>query len=193
MNKEENILEFDNQEILDNGAEEMSDVASDSLADDASDEVSAGVATDDAEGEPGNEEDGHRTVRGMLGNRTLEDVIEREAHEEQGNSSQFSLPRTLGGVIIWRFLQRQLWLCVYVFFFLIIYITLRYNCQSRMVAIDRLEKKIEQARFKATVCNSKLTEQSRESNVLKKLSECGDSTLTIPNEPPYLIRIEEDE
>lgn len=129
-------------------------------------------------------------LRGVLGNKTLEDVIEREAHEEADTSSPFSLSRTLGGVIISRFIHRQLGLVGLICAFLIIYITLRYMCQQKLVEIDRVENKIVEARYKATVCSSMLTEKSRESNVLKRLSECGDSTLTIPNEPPYLIKIE---
>ena len=129
-------------------------------------------------------------LRGVLGNKTLEDVIEREAHEEADTSSPFSLSRTLGGVTISRFIHRQLGLVGLICAFLIIYITLRYMCQQKLVEIDRVENKIVEARYKATVCSSMLTEKSRESNVLKRLSECGDSTLTIPNEPPYLIKIE---
>jgi len=129
-------------------------------------------------------------LRGVLGNKTLEDVIEREAHEEADTSLPFSLSRTLGGVIVSRFIHRQLGLVGLICAFLIIYITLRYMCQQKLVEIDRVENKIVEARYKATVCSSMLTEKSRESNVLKRLSECGDSTLTIPNEPPYLIKIE---
>jgi len=129
-------------------------------------------------------------LRGVLGNKTLEDVIEREAHEEADTSLPFSLSRTLGGVIISRFIHKQLGLVGLICAFLIIYITLRYMCQQKLVEIDRVENKIVEARYKATVCSSMLTEKSRESNVLKRLSECGDSTLTIPNEPPYLIKIE---
>lgn len=129
-------------------------------------------------------------LKGVLGNKTLEDVIEREAREEDDSSSPFSLSRTLGGVIISRFIQKQFGVVSVICAFLIIYITLRYMCQQRLVEIDRVESKIVEARYKATVCSSRLTEASRESNVLKRLSEYGDSTLTIPNEPPYLIKIE---
>ena len=57
--------------------------------------------------------------------------------------------------------------------------------------IDKVEAKMVEARYKATVCTSILTEKSRESNIMKMLRAYGDTTLTIPNEPPYLIRIEE--
>ena len=132
------------------------------------------------------------SLRGVLGNKTLEDVIEREAKEEQDTSSPFSLSRTLGGVIISRFVRRQMGVVLLISVFVLIYISLRYMCQKKLVEIDRTEAKIVDARYKATVCTSKLTEASRESNVLKRLAECGDSTLTIADEPPYLIKIEEE-
>lgn len=126
----------------------------------------------------------------VLGNKTIEEVIRREAKEEQ-DSSPFSISRTLGGVIIARAFQRQIWLVLLICAFLITYINNRYICQKRMVEIDKIEKKKVEARYKATVCSSLLTEKSRESNIMKMLNAYGDSTLTIPNEPPYLIRIEE--
>ena len=142
--------------------------------------------------QPGPEGTPLNSLRGVLGNKTLEDVIEREAKEEQDTSSPFSLSRTLGGVIISRFVKRQMGVVLLISVFILIYISLRYMCQKKLVEIDRTETKIVSARYKATVCTSKLTEASRESNVLKRLAECGDSTLTIADEPPYLIKIEEE-
>ncbi|MBQ8115618.1 MAG: hypothetical protein IJ145_05790 [Prevotella sp.] len=143
--------------------------------------------------QPGPEGTPLNSLRGVLGNKTLEDVIEREAKEEQDTSSPFSLSRTLGGVIISRFVKRQMGVVLLISVFILIYISLRYMCQKKLVEIDRTETKIVDARYKATVCTSKLTEASRESNVLKRLAECGDSTLSIADEPPYLIKIEEED
>ena len=143
--------------------------------------------------QPGPEGTPLNSLRGVLGNKTLEDVIEREAKEEQDTSSPFSLSRTLGGVIISRFVKRQMGVVLLISVFILIYISLRYMCQKKLVEIDRTEAKIVDARYKATVCTSKLTEASRESNVLKRLAECGDSTLSIADEPPYLIKIEEED
>ncbi len=129
--------------------------------------------------------------KSVLGNKTIEDVIQREAKEEQDTSSPFSIARTLGGVIIARAFQRQIGLVLLVCVFLIIYINNRYVCQKKLVEIDRIESKLVEARYKATVCNSILTEKSRESNIMQRLASYGDSTLTIPTEPPYLIRVNE--
>lgn len=137
--------------------------------------------------EEGAQEKGSR----VLGNRTIEDVIQREAREEQDTSSPFSISKTLGGIIIARFVQRQIGLVLLICAFIIIYISNRYVCQKKLVEIDRLETKLVEARYKATVCTSILTEKSRESNIMNLLKTYGDSTLAIPQDPPYLIRIEE--
>ena len=85
-------------------------------------------------------------LRGVLGDKTLEDVIEREAKEEQDTSSPFSLSRTLGGVIISRFVKRQMGVVLLISVFILIYISLRYMCQKKLVEIDRTEAKIVDAR-----------------------------------------------
>ena len=130
--------------------------------------------------------------KGMLGgNKTLEDVIQREAKEEQDTSYPFSISKTLGGVIIARAVQRQIWLVLLICAFLIIYINNRYVCLKKMVEIDKMEETLKAQRYKAIVISSLLTEKSRESNIMNKLKAYGDSTLSIPQDPPYLIRVEE--
>lgn len=128
------------------------------------------------------------TSTGVLGNKTLEDVIAREAKEEQDTSSPFSLSRTLGGVIIARAVQKQIWLVLLIGLFFVAYISMRYICQQKIVEIAKIEKKMVDAHYKATVCTSELTKNSRESNIMKLLSMYGDSTLTIPKDPPFYIK-----
>ena len=140
---------------------------------------------------PGEGDAKPKSAGGVLGHKTIEDVIQREAKEEQDTSSPFSISKTLGGVIIAKAVQRQMGLVLLISAFLIIYISNRYVCQKKLVEIDRLEKSLEAARYKATVCTSILTEKSRESNIMELLYNYGDSTLAIPQDPPYLIRIEE--
>lgn len=208
MNNEENIVDFQVQ----SGSEEESEELKGAVYSEDSEELENSECSDysensedpeDSENSEHSEssdnsedsEESHGTplgsLRGVFGNKTLEDVIEREAKEEQDTSSPFSLSRTLGGAFISRFIRRQIGVVLLIGAFIIIYISLRYMCQKKLVEIDKTESKIVNARYKATVCTSQLTEASRESNVLKRLAECGDSTLTIADEPPYLIKIEE--
>ncbi len=128
---------------------------------------------------------------GMLRGKTIEQIVEREAREEQDTMSPFSISRTLGGVIIARIFHNQIGLVLFIGLFLIIYISFGYVCQKRLTEIERLEMRLKQARYKATISHSRLTEMSRESNIISRLAQYGDSTLTIPNEPPFLIKVNE--
>jgi hypothetical protein len=148
-----------------------------------SDELDIRIDNDLAQNDSGN----------ILGSKTIEDVIKKEAKEEQEPSSRFSISRTLGGVIIARFAQRQMKLMLLICALLILHISCRYMCQKKLVELDRLEAKIVEAHNKAIVCSSILTEKSRESNVLKRLYETGDSTLKTSNQPPYLIKVNSEE
>ena len=148
-----------------------------------SDELDIRIDNDLAQNDTGN----------ILGNKTIEDVINKEAKEEQEPSSRFSISRTLGGVIIARFAQRQMKLMLLICALLILHIRCRYMCQKKLVELDRLEAKIVEAHNKAIVCSSILTEKSRESNVLKRLYETGDSTLKTSSQPPYLIKVNSEE
>jgi hypothetical protein len=148
-----------------------------------SDELDIRIDNDLAQNDSGN----------ILGSKTIEDVIKKEAKEEQEPSSRFSISRTLGGVIIARFAQRQMKLMLLICALLILHISCRYMCQKKLVELDRLEARIVEAHNKAIVCSSILTEKSRESNVLKRLYETGDSTLKTSNQPPYLIKVNSEE
>lgn len=148
-----------------------------------SDELDIRIDNDLAQNDTGN----------ILGSKTIEDVIKKEAKEEQEPSSRFSISRTLGGVIIARFAQRQMKLMLLICALLILHISCRYMCQKKLVELDRLEARIVEAHNKAIVCSSILTEKSRESNVLKRLYETGDSTLKTSSQPPYLIRVNSEE
>lgn len=124
--------------------------------------------------------------------KTLEDIMEQEAHESETQPpSKFSLSKTLGGAILAHAIQSQIKLVLLITLFLIIYITCRYQCQQKMVEIDRMEQQLTAIRYKATVVTSFLTEKSRESNIMEMLEQKGDSTLQIPKEPPYKINIPE--
>lgn len=123
---------------------------------------------------------------------TLENIVQQKATEDDDTPpSNFSLNKTLGGAMLATVIQNQIKLLLLITFFLIVYITLRYQCQQKLVEIDKLEQQLVTIRYKATVFTSILTEKSRESNIMNLLEQKGDSTLQIPYEPPYKIEIPE--
>lgn len=154
-----------------------------------------GSKEDDGKKKDSKKADGKSSGKGsgVLGNKTIEDVINREAKEEQLSSSTFSVSKALGGVMIARVFQKQIGLVFLVCAFLIIYISNRYVCQKKMVEISNIESKIQKARYKSIVCTSALTEKSRESNIMRLLGQYGDDSLRMSNEPPYLIEVTEEE
>ena len=87
--------------------------------------------------------------------------------------------------------RHQIWLFVLIVIFSIIYVAFRYQCQQDMIAIDKLEKEVLDAKYKALSSSSTLTEKCRESHVLEALKQNKDSLLHIADQPPYIIYIDE--
>lgn len=123
--------------------------------------------------------------------KSLSEVIREQATEDEAPLSRtFSLRKILGGdVLSTSFMRRQVWLCVLIALFIVIYIGNRYSCQQDIIEIDALQKELKDAKYKALSSNSKLTELSRQSNVLEMLKNNKDSTLKMPTQPPYIITV----
>ncbi len=118
-------------------------------------------------------------------------VIEEQATEGEAPMSRtFSLRKILGGDLLnTAFVRRQVLLFLLISLFVVIYIANRYSCQQDIIQIDALQKELKDAKYKALSSNSKLTEESRQSNVLEMLKNNKDSTLKMPTQPPYIITV----
>ncbi len=123
--------------------------------------------------------------------KSLSEVIrERATEDEAPQSRTFSLRKILGGDILsTSFMRRQVWLSLLIALFIVVYIANRYSCQQDIIEIDALQKELKDAKYKALSSNSKLTEESRQSNVLDMLKNNKDSTLKLPTQPPYIIAV----
>jgi hypothetical protein len=75
--------------------------------------------------------------------------------------------------------------------FAIVYVAFRYQCQQDMITIDKLERDLMDAKFKALSSSSTLTEKCRESHVLDVLKQNQDSLLHQADQPPYIIEVPE--
>lgn len=122
---------------------------------------------------------------------TLKEAIQEQAREdEQPSSATFTLRKILGGdILTGNVIKSQIWLIVLIVFFVILYISNRYSVQKDLLEIDRLNKELKDAKHKALSSSSQLTEKCRESHVLEMLKNNQDSTLKMPNQPPYIIQI----
>lgn len=125
--------------------------------------------------------------------QTLKEVIAQQATEDEAPAStSFTLRKILGGDILnAQAIRQQIWLFVLIVFFAIIYVSNRYSCQKYIIEIDRLQKELQETKYKALSASSQLTEKSRQSRILDLLQENKDSVLKIANQPPYIISVPE--
>lgn len=125
---------------------------------------------------------------------TLKEVIREQATEDEAPMSKtFTLRKILGGDILsTQTIRSQIWVVLLITFFLIIYISNRYSCQQDLIKIDKLNKELKEAKYRALSSASLLTEKSRESHVLDMLQNNKDSLLKIPSQPPYIITVPEE-
>ena len=125
---------------------------------------------------------------------SLKEVLAKQAIEEEASgSSSFTLRKILGGDILTaQIIRRQIWLVILIVFFVIIYISNRYNIQNDIIELDKLQKELQDTKYKALSTSSQITEKSRESNVLDMLKNNKDSVLHIATQPPYIINMPEE-
>ena len=124
--------------------------------------------------------------------KTIQLIKEKAKEEDPKPGSAMTLRTILGGDFLTaEMVRRQIWLFVLMVVFCIVYVAIRYQCQQDMIAIDKLEKQLLDAKYKALSSSSTLTEMCRESHVLDALKQNNDSLLHISDQPPYIINIPE--
>ena len=128
--------------------------------------------------------------------KRIEEEVEVEkikaAIEEQPQSSNFTLRKILGGDILsTRLLRNNIWLIITAVIFTIVYISNRYSVQKYLIEIDKLQKELEDAKYRALSSSSQLTEKTRESHILEILKTRKDSVLKMSDRPPYIIDVPE--
>ena len=97
-------------------------------------------------------------------------IIKERAREDDSKSSSLSLREILGGdILTTQVVRSQVWLLVIIVGFVIAYVAFRYQCQQDFIAIDKMEKELKDAKYRALTTSSTLTEKSRESRVLDEL------------------------
>ena len=124
--------------------------------------------------------------------KTIQLIKEKASEEDPKLTSTLTLRTILGGDFLTaEMVRRQIWLFVLMAVFCIAYVAVRYQCQQDLIAIDKLEKELLDAKYKALSSSSTLTEKCRESHVLDALKQNKDSLLHIADQPPYIIYVPE--
>jgi hypothetical protein len=123
---------------------------------------------------------------------TIRKIKETVKEEDPKLSPTLTLRTILGGDFLTaEMVRHQIWLIMLVVLFAIVYVAFRYQCQQDMITIDKMEKELLDAKYKALSSSSTLTEKCRESHVLDALKNNKDSLLHIADQPPYIIYIPE--
>jgi len=120
-------------------------------------------------------------------------IIKENAREDDPQPSpQLTLRKILGGDLLnGDIMRRQIWLIVLIVACIIIFVATRYQCEQDIIEIDKLQKELTEAKYKAMSSSSELTERCRESLVLEMLKQSQDSLLRPSKLPPYKIIIPE--
>ena len=123
---------------------------------------------------------------------TIQKIKEKVQEDDPKPSSAMTLRTILGGDFLTaEMVRHQIWLIILVVVFAIIYVAFRYQCQQDLITIDKKEKELLDAKYKALSSSSTLTEKCRESHVLDALKNNKDSVLKISDQPPYIINVPE--
>ena len=124
--------------------------------------------------------------------KTLRKIKENAKEEDPKFSSTMTLRTILGGDFLTaQMVRHHIGIIVLIVIFAIVYVAFRYQCQQDMIAIDKMEKELLDAKYKALSSNSTLTEKCRESHVLDALKANKDSLLHVSDQPPYIINVPE--
>lgn len=136
-----------------------------------------------AEGAP--EDSGKKETR-------LQQLKNNVREDDPKPSPTLTLRKIIGGDILTAEMVRsQMGLFALIVLFTISYVAARFQCQQDIIEIDRLERELKDAKYKALSSSSALTERCRESHVLEILRNNKDSLLHIAEQPPYIIITEE--
>ena len=123
-----------------------------------------------------------------------EQLKEQTSEDDDTPIERLSLRKIVGGDHLLILVRHHVWLILLIVFMTTIYVGFRYQCQKDQIEISELEKKLLDAKYKALASSSNLTELCRQSNVLKVLHENNDSLLKISDQPPFIIKVpDEDE
>lgn len=119
----------------------------------------------------------------------IKDIVSEEDKTPAGAQT---LRMILGGDILsTEMVRRQIWVFLIIMVFTVAYVAVRYQCQQDIILIDKLNRDLKDAKYKALSSSSTLTEHCRESKVLEMLKQNNDSLLKISDQPPYIITKDE--
>lgn len=98
--------------------------------------------------------------------------------------------RVMGGTILTEdFFMKNTRFMLVVFVLVVLYISNRYSCISKMSEIESLRRELKDAKYESLTISSELTGISRQSQVESLLEKNGVDLIT-PTDPAYKIKVE---
>lgn len=114
--------------------------------------------------------------------------------DDLGNKTSIRLKDILGGEILTRgTFRKQFGLIALCVFYVILYITNRYQAQQELIETVELKSELQKQKFYSLTRSGEYTIRSRQSQVEEMLKKTPDSMLALPKEPPFIIRINTEE
>lgn len=96
----------------------------------------------------------------------------------------------MGGTILTEdFFMKNTRFMLVVFVLIVLYISNRYSCISKMAEIESLRRELKDAKYESLTISSELTGISRQSQVESLLEKNGVDLIT-PTDPAYKIKVE---
>lgn len=123
---------------------------------------------------------------------TLQRMKESASEDDDTPVGSLTLKQIVGGDYLFAAVRHHVVLIMFIVFFIIVYVGVRYQCEQDVLEINQLEKELTNAKYKAMSSSSNLTEMCRQSNVLKVLHENQDTLLKLSDQPPYIIEVSEE-
>lgn len=109
--------------------------------------------------------------------------------DEIDHKKKISLKDILGGEILTRStFRKQFGLIAMCVFYIIVYITNRYQAQQELIEIQDLKEELQKVKYYSLTRSGEYTIKSRQSQIEELLKQTPDSMLGTSQEPPFIIK-----
>lgn len=120
----------------------------------------------------------------------IKKFTDKDEDEDEDGIGEISLKSIIGGDILQsRFMLHQVVFFMFLVILSLIYTGNRYASQQDALLIDSLKIQLQEERYKVLTIESELLNASRQSEIVKKLKENGDSSLLHTTTPPFAIKM----
>lgn len=119
---------------------------------------------------------------------------EADEDEDEDSLGEISLKSIIGGDILQsRFMLHQVVFFMFLVVLAIIYTGNRYSSQQDALLIDSLKMELQEEHYRVLTIESDMLNASRQSEIVKRLKQNGDSLLLHPTTPPFIIKEEDNQ